>query len=169
MNFALILFLLTVFTGVMWVCDKLVWAKKRKAEAKRLTDDFDAANREAVDRGEPVVLQERSRIAAGALREPWWIDYTAGLFPVICIVFLLRSFLFEPFRIPSGSMLPTLHIGDFILVNKYEYGVRLPVLGTKVLEVGTPKRGDVVVFRYPMDTQVDYIKRVVGLPGDTVT
>ena len=101
MNFALILFLLTVFTGVMWVCDKLVWAKKRKAEAKRLTD-FDAANREAVDRGEPVVLQERSRIAAGALREPWWIDYTAGLFPVICIVFLLRSFCLSPSAFPRA-------------------------------------------------------------------
>ena len=94
--------------------------------------------------------------------------YLDGLFPVIAIVFLLRSFLFEPFRIPSGSMLPTLYIGDFILVNKYDYGLRLPVANTKVLEIGAPKRGDVIVFRYPVDTSIDYIKRVVGVPGDTV-
>ena len=87
---------------------------------------------------------------------------------MIAIVFLLRSFLFEPFRIPSGSMLPTLHVGDFILVNKYDYGLRLPVANTKVLEIGAPKRGDVIVFRYPVDTSIDYIKRVVGVPGDTV-
>jgi len=84
------------------------------------------------------------------------------------IVFLLRSFLFEPFRIPSGSMLPTLHIGDFILVNKYDYGIRLPVLNTKVLEVGAPQKGDIIVFRYPMDESVDFIKRVVATPGDRV-
>ena len=115
------------------------------------------------------MLQARSAVVGEALKEPWWIDYTAGLFPVICIVFLLRSFLFEPFRIPSGSMLPTLHIGDFILVNKFDYGVRLPVANLKIIPVGSPERGDVVVFKYPMDPKVDYIKRVVGLPGDTVT
>lgn len=168
MNFALILFLLTVFTGVMWVADKCWWSKKRKAEAEAVAREFDEANKEAVDRADIRVLQARSAAIGEALKEPWWIDYTAGLFPVICIVFLLRSFLFEPFRIPSGSMLPTLHIGDFILVNKFEYGVRLPVTNTKIIPMDSPKRGDVVVFRYPMDTSVDYIKRVVGVPGDTV-
>ena len=87
---------------------------------------------------------------------------------MILVVFLLRSFLFEPFRIPSGSMLPTLHIGDFILVNKFDYGIRLPVSNMKVIDLGAPKRGDVVVFRYPMDENVDFIKRVVGVPGDRV-
>jgi len=87
---------------------------------------------------------------------------------VILVVFLLRSFLVEPFKIPSGSMIPTLLIGDFILVNKYTYGIRLPVLNVKVVELDSPKRGDVMVFRYPVDPRLDYIKRVVGLPGDEV-
>jgi len=99
---------------------------------------------------------------------PLLVDYSKSFFPVILIVFLLRSFLIEPFKIPSGSMLPTLLIGDFILVNKYDYGIRLPVINKKIIEVGQPKHGDVMVFRYPKDPSLDYIKRVIGLPGDTV-
>jgi signal peptidase I len=99
---------------------------------------------------------------------PLLVDYSKSFFPVILIVFLLRSFLVEPFKIPSGSMLPTLLIGDFILVNKYDYGIRLPVINKKIIEVGQPKHGDVMVFRYPNDPTLDYIKRVIGLPGDTV-
>jgi signal peptidase I len=102
------------------------------------------------------------------LTQPWWLDWTAGLFPVILVVFVLRSFLFEPFKIPSGSMIPTLLVGDLILVNKFHYGVRLPVLNRKILANHDPQRGDVMVFRYPVDTRVDYIKRVVGVPGDEV-
>jgi signal peptidase I len=99
-------------------------------------------------------------------KQPWWIEYSISFFPVILIVFLLRSFLVEPFKIPSGSMIPTLLIGDFILVNKYTYGIRIPVLNRKVIEIGRPHRGDVMVFRYPVDPSLDYIKRVVGVPGD---
>jgi signal peptidase I len=101
-------------------------------------------------------------------REPWWIEYPKSFFPVILIVFVLRSFLVEPFKIPSGSMIPTLLVGDFILVNKFTYGIRVPVINLKVIDIGEPERGDVMVFRYPEDTSVDYIKRVVGLPGDKV-
>jgi signal peptidase I len=101
-------------------------------------------------------------------KEPVVIEYARSFFPILLIVLLLRSFLVEPFRIPSGSMMPTLLIGDFILVNKYTYGIRLPVLNTKIVEVGTPKRGDIVVFRFPKDPTVDYIKRVIGLPGDRI-
>jgi len=101
--------------------------------------------------------------------EPWWIEYSKSFFPVILVVFLLRSFLVEPFKIPSGSMLPTLLIGDFILVNKYTYGIRLPVINVKVMDINTPQRGEVMVFRYPVNPSLDYIKRVVGLPGDEVT
>ena len=168
MNFALILFVLTVFTGVLWVVDKLVFAKQRHARAARLVADFDRRNAAALARKEPIVEQERRSLEDGAIRQPAWLEYTASFFPVILLVFVLRSFLFEPFRIPSGSMIPTLEIGDLILVNKYEYGVRLPVVNRKAIELGQPKRGDVMVFRYPLNPSQDYIKRVVGVPGDRI-
>jgi len=101
-------------------------------------------------------------------KQPWWVEYSISFFPVILIVFLLRSFLVEPFKIPSSSMVPTLLVGDFILVNKFTYGIRLPVANRKIVELGGPQRGDVMVFRYPEDPSLDYIKRVVGLPGDRV-
>jgi len=101
-------------------------------------------------------------------KQPWWVEYSISFFPVILIVFLLRSFLVEPFKIPSSSMVPTLLVGDFILVNKFTYGIRLPVANRKLVELGSPQRGDVMVFRYPEDPSLDYIKRVVGLPGDRV-
>ena len=109
----------------------------------------------------------KKRRAPGA-REPWWVEYPKSFFPVILVVFLLRSFLVEPFKIPSGSMLPTLLVGDFILVNKYTYGVRLPVINVKVLDINAPRHGEVMVFRYPVNPSLDYIKRVIGLPGDEV-
>ena len=168
MNFALILFVLTVFTGVLYAADKLIFRPQRKAKAARLLADFDVRNRAALDRHEPIVEQERKSLEDGTVRQPAWLEYTASFFPVILVVFLLRSFLFEPFRIPSGSMVPTLEIGDLILVNKYEYGIRLPVVNKKVLELGQPQRGDVMVFRYPLNAAQDYIKRVVGLPGDRI-
>ena len=100
--------------------------------------------------------------------DPVWVEWGASFFPVILAVFFLRSFLVEPFKIPSGSMMPTLLVGDFILVNKYTYGIRLPVIDKKVVEMGHPERGDVIVFRYPPNPTLDYIKRVVGLPGDKI-
>ncbi len=111
----------------------------------------------------------RRRIAAGDSSEPLMVEYSRSFFPVIAIVLVLRSFVAEPFRIPSGSMLPTLFVGDFILVNKFAYGLRLPVIEKKVYPLGDPERGDVVVFRYPPNPSVDYIKRVIGLPGDKIT
>jgi signal peptidase I len=110
------------------------------------------------------------RARRGAERpEPWWVEYPKSFFPVILVVFVLRSFLVEPFKIPSGSMLPTLLVGDFILVNKFTYGIRLPIVNLKVADVGQPRRGEVMVFRYPENPSLDYIKRVVGLPGDRVS
>lgn len=112
------------------------------------------------------LVWQKSR-PAGAGR-PAWLEYTAGFFPILAIVFVFRSFLFEPFNIPSGSMIPTLRIGDMILVQKFSYGIRLPIVNQLILPLGQPQRGDVVVFRYPKDPSLDYIKRIVGLPGDTV-
>jgi signal peptidase I len=109
----------------------------------------------------------RKRRAANT-KQPWWVEYSISFFPVILIVFLLRSFLVEPFKIPSSSMVPTLLVGDFILVNKYVYGIRLPVANRKLIEIGRPERGDVMVFRYPEEPSLDYIKRVVAVPGDRV-
>lgn len=114
------------------------------------------------------IFTERGRPSRPPESLPLVVEYARSFFPVVLVVLVLRSFLFEPFRIPSGSMMPTLLVGDFILVNKFAYGVRLPVLNTKVIEIGAPKRGDIVVFRFPKDPTVDYIKRVVGLPGDRV-
>ena len=107
----------------------------------------------------------RARRAPGR-PEPWWVEYPKSFFPVILVVFLLRSFLVEPFKIPSGSMLPTLLVGDFILVNKFTYGIRLPIVNVKLMDMNAPQRGEVMVFRYPEDPSLDYIKRVVALPGD---
>jgi len=118
-----------------------------------------------------VWLLDRFALAAkrgSGVAEPWWVEYAKSFFPVILVVFFIRSFLIEPFKIPSGSMIPTLQVGDFILVNKFTYGIRLPVINQKIVQLGDPQRGDVMVFRYPENPTLDYIKRVVGLPGDTV-
>lgn len=133
MNFALILFLLTLATGVVWALDRFVLARRRAPDVPA----------------------------------PAWIEYPVSFFPVLLVVFLLRSFVAEPFKIPSSSMRPTLEVGDFILVNKFAYGLRLPVIGTKVAEVDQPRRGDVMVF-FPPDDKRYFIKRVIGLPGDQI-
>ncbi|NOQ65094.1 MAG: signal peptidase I [Methyloprofundus sp.] len=112
---------------------------------------------------------KRSNIEYQEENEPLLIEYARSFFPVVLIVFLLRSFVAEPFRIPSGSMMPTLLIGDFILVNKFSYGVRLPIINKKIIDMGSPERGDAVVFRYPKNPSVDYIKRLIGLPGDRIS
>ncbi|WP_372833711.1 signal peptidase I [Pontibacterium sp.] len=154
-DFALLLVVATAVCGIIWLYDKVLLAPKRR-----------------------VTLEKAEAQAAGALpenvvatitHEPGWVDTGRSMFPVLFVVLVLRSFLVEPFQIPSGSMLPTLQIGDFILVNKYHYGIRLPVSNTKVLALNDPKRGDVAVFRYPKQPNINYIKRVVGLPGDRVT
>jgi signal peptidase I len=166
-NFALLLFIAAVVTGVYWLAERLYFLPQRRRDAQALEDEAIRRQGDLARRG----IQGDGDIAQGKARilmQPWWLDWTAGLFPVIVVVFLLRSFLFEPFKIPSGSMIPTLRIGDLILVNKYHYGLRLPVLNTKLTEGAKVQRGDVIVFRYPPKPSVDYIKRVVALPGDEV-
>ena len=167
-NFSLLLFVMSVVTLVYWLAERYKFRPEREAAAAQLVQQ-DHARRanlamQGIDQIDGNVMVARDRL----LVQPWWLDWTAGLFPVICAVFLMRSFLFEPFKIPSGSMIPTLIVGDLILVNKFHYGVRLPVIHQKVIDNHTPERGDVVVFRFPVNPQLDYIKRVVGLPGDTV-
>jgi signal peptidase I len=139
LNFSLILVLATFFTGLVWLVDSLLFARRRPQQQGQ-----------------------------GEVKEPLLVEYSKAFFPILFIVLVLRSFIAEPFKIPSGSMLPTLHIGDFILVNKFSYGLRLPVVNTKILQLGEPERGDVVVFKYPEDPRLDFIKRVVGLPGDRI-
>lgn len=148
MNFALFMLAALLLTGIIWLADA-VWLRKRRIA--------------------------RARVAAGvaqfdesAVAEPTIVEYAKSFFPVILVVFFIRSFLVEPFKIPSGSMMPTLLVGDFILVNKYTYGLRVPILNNTFVEVKRPQRGEVMVFRYPKDPSLDYIKRVVGLPGDRI-
>lgn len=167
-NFSLLLFVLTMVTLVYWLAERFMFMPRREAAAAALQAQDVQRRAELAKKGIDKVDGDVAAAKDRLLAQPWWLDWTAGLFPVILIVFLLRSFLFEPFKIPSGSMIPTLLVGDLILVNKYHYGVRLPVINKKIMAINDPQRGDVMVFRYPVDTRVDYIKRVVGLPGDEV-
>lgn len=151
-DFATVMVLAVLITGVIWAIDIFLWKPKRLESAENL-------KQKGVE----------EKVIADTIKEPVMVEYARSFFPVILVVLILRSFLIEPFRIPSGSMMPTLLSGDFILVNKFSYGIRLPVLNTKVIELDDPQRGDVVVFRYPKEPSVDYIKRVVGMPGDTIS
>ncbi len=156
-DFSLVLVILVALSGLIWLLDSLLLKPGRLAlaeEARR--------NRPASRAGEP----DQSR-NDGLAREPVVVEYARAFFPVLALVLVLRSFLFEPFQIPTGSMIPTLNIGDFILVNKYAYGLRLPVVGTRIMDVDEPRRGEVMVFFPPHENQY-YIKRVIGVPGDTV-
>lgn len=167
-NFSLLLFILTTVTLAYWLAERFHFLPARERAAGRLVED-DAKRREKLAaQGIARVDGDVEGARQAVLRQPWWLDWTAGLFPVILIVFLLRSFLFEPFKIPSGSMVPTLLVGDLILVSKFHYGVRLPVINKKIIANNEVKRGDVVVFRYPLNPSVDYIKRAVAIPGDEV-
>lgn len=168
-NFSLLLFILTVVTFGYWLAERFVFAPRRLAAAQNIEQHDMARRLNLARQGISNVDGDASQAKQAVLAQPWWLDWTAGLFPVILVVFLLRSFLFEPFKIPSGSMIPTLLVGDLILVNKYHYGVRLPVINKKIIDNHEPQRGDVMVFRYPKDTSIDYIKRVVAVPGDEVT
>jgi len=150
MDFALVMFIALIVTGLIWAGDHFVFAPKRRLRPA-------SGNGTA---GEGASEQ--------TIREPLIVEYARAFFPVILLVFLLRSFLVEPFRIPSGSMMPGLLPGDFILVNKYTYGLRLPIVNFKVLDINTPRHGDVMVFRFPGDPSINYIKRVIGLPGDHI-
>lgn len=169
-NFALILFVLMILTGVIWFLDVFYLAKQRRRAADAALAEFDArAARLLADGVKPDSnANARSELEHGLLRQPTWIEYSGSFFPVIALVFFLRSFLYEPFKIPTSSMVPTLLVGDLILVNKYTYGVRLPILNEKIINVNDPKRGDVMVFKYPKDMSQDYIKRVIGVPGDKI-
>ena len=149
-DFSFYLFLGTAITGLIWALDVWVLAPRRSKVFHANSD-----------------IHQGVEITRGG-KEPVIVEYSKSFCPVLLIVFLLRGFIVEPFRIPSGSMLPSLYIGDFILVNKFAYGIRLPMWNKKVIETADPERGDVVVFRYPRNPSLDYIKRVVGLPGDHI-
>jgi signal peptidase I len=155
-DFALLLVVLTGISGVVWLFDAIALRARRARRAEGIRSMTALSD------------EERDARAKDALRESVPVEYARSFFPVLLLILVVRSFVAEPFKIPSGSMMPTLLVGDFILVNKFAYGLRLPVLNTKVLDIGEPKRGDVFVFRYPQNPKEDYIKRVIGLPGDEI-
>ena len=163
-NLPLILTLAVLITGLIWLYDTLVLARPRKAALEAVDQQFSKLN--IADEQKQAAYAEAQQ-AAG--REPLLVEYAKSFFPVLLVVFVLRSFLVEPFQIPSGSMEPTLDVGDFILVNKYTYGIRLPVLNNEVIPVNKPERGDVMVFFPPHQPDTYLIKRVIGLPGDLIS
>lgn len=152
-TFSLILVIVTLVTGIIWALEKWLWSKKRLQKQTQVQNETNGIDASVVSKIDP---------------QPWWVENAVSIFPVIAFVLVLRSFIFEPFQIPSGSMMPTLLVGDFILVEKYAYGLKDPVWRTQLVETGKPERGDVVVFKYPPNPSIDYIKRVVGMPGDIV-
>lgn len=156
--FSIILVIITVVTGIVWLADKFYLAPKRKLSVDEAQVAIKSQGGEALPQKTIDKLMEASPL----------VDTSVQIFPVIAFVLILRSFLYEPFQIPSGSMMPTLLDGDFILVNKFNYGLRDPVARNKFYDVGAPKRGDAIVFKYPEDPRIDYIKRVIGLPGDRI-
>jgi signal peptidase I len=165
-NFALLMLIALIISGCYWLAEKFYFLPQRQLAASKLDAETlqISMKKMGMDRANHDVNEARERL----LMQPWWLDWTAGLFPVILFIFILRSFLFEPFKIPSGSMIPTLWVGDLILVNKFHYGIRLPVANIKLTQGSPVARGDVMVFRYPPKPSMDYIKRVVGIPGDEV-
>lgn len=162
-DFPLILVCLVFGSGLLWMLDAIFLAPGRKRLINKLQSQYPSWNTP----GSSDATKYEGRVAATA-SEPVLIEYAKSFFPVLLVVFVLRSFIVEPFQIPSSSMVPTLQVGDYILVNKYTYGIRLPVIRTKVLNLNEPQRGDVMVFFPPHMNDTYFIKRVVGLPGDTV-
>lgn len=163
-NLPLILTLAVLITGLVWLFDALMLSRPRKAKVAAVEKQFLGMSLETEHQQN--AFAEAMSVAA---KEPILVEYSKSFFPVLFIVFFLRSFLVEPFQIPSGSMIPTLEVGDFILVNKFAYGVRAPVLNTEIIPIGKPERGDVMVFFPPHQPETYYIKRVIGLPGDHIS
>ncbi|MTB68579.1 signal peptidase I [Providencia sp. wls1943] len=153
-TFALILTLATLVTGIIWCLDKFKFAPARKAKLKKLREVTNGSMNEDE--------------LAKAVRRPSWLETGTSIFPVLAIVLVVRSFIYEPFQIPSGSMMPTLLVGDFMLVEKFSYGLKDPITQTTLIETGKPNRGDIAVFKYPKEPNVDFVKRVIGLPGDKI-
>ena len=160
-NFPLILVLLVFFSGMGWLFDIVFLAKTRRAKIESTLKELSEKSLKETDQGYQLAL-------GAASKEPLLVEYSKSFFPVLAFVLVLRSFLVEPFQIPSASMVPTLQVGDFILVNKFAYGIRLPVTNTKIIDVGEPQRGDVMVFFPPHKPDTYFIKRVLGLPGDSI-
>ena len=167
-NFALILFLLTLGTGLVWGFDRYYLAPRRRKGLEAALAEFDARSARLTDSGIKLDTAGRAELIANFEVPPAWVAYTGSFFPVIAAVFIFRSFIYEPFKIPSSSMVPTLQIGDLILVNKFTFGIRLPVVNKKIISINDPARGDVMVFKFPKDPALDYSKRVVGIPGDKI-
>lgn len=156
-DFSLVLTFAVLISGLLWGFDALLLKPGRR-------ERLQAAEQQAANAGQTLPVPAANKI----MREPWLFETAHGFFPVLAVVWVLRSFIAEPFTIPSGSMIPTLQVGDYVLVNKFAYGLRLPVLGTEILSVSQPQRGEVMVFKFPANPSINYIKRVIGLPGDVL-
>jgi signal peptidase I len=169
----IVMFFMMLITAIYWAAERWYFLPQRKTSAKAIEQQIQDQQEKNQQFGitsnttlnDPTIVNERVQTT---LTQPWWLEWTAGLFPVIFLVFFLRSFVYEPFKIPSGSMYPTLEVGDFILVDKFHYGIRLPIINKKIIDNKPVQRGDALVFIYPLDGKTNYVKRVIGMPGDEV-